>query len=159
MNITIHLNGVNREVATTPGELLSDLLRRIGLTGVKKGCGEGTCGSCTILLNGRPVNSCLILAARVDGHAVTTIEGLANPDQPHPLQESYVKHGAVQCGFCTPGSILAASALLAENPHPDVETIKRALDGNLCRCTGFKKKIDAVLDAAAAMSGEAGKRS
>lgn len=151
--ITLVLNGIHRELNVSVDELLVDCLRRHGLTGVKKSCGEGTCGCCTVLLDGKPVNSCLVLAIRTDGHELTTIEGLGTPSKPHPLQEAYAEHGAVQCGFCSPGSILSASALLAETLTPTEEEIIQALEGNLCRCTGYKKKIEAVKAAADKMRG------
>lgn len=152
--ITLILNGLPHELTVTADELLVDCLRRHGLTGVKKSCGEGTCGCCTVLLDGQPVNSCLILAIRTDGHELTTIEGLGTPAKPHPLQTAYAEHGAVQCGFCSPGSILSASALLARTDAPSEEEIIQALEGNLCRCTGYKKKIDAVKAAAEQIRGE-----
>ncbi|MFC1853595.1 (2Fe-2S)-binding protein [candidate division CSSED10-310 bacterium] len=151
MNITVTINGKTKEYQTSSAELLVDFLRRHGLHGVKKGCGEGNCGSCMVLLNGKAVNSCLILAPRVHDKKITTIEGLGSTNNMHPLQESYIEHAAVQCGFCTPGSIISAVGLINENPSPEENDIKQALDGNLCRCTGFKKKIEAVQAAARKM--------
>jgi carbon-monoxide dehydrogenase small subunit len=118
------------------------------LRGVKFGCGEGDCGACTVLLDGQPVNSCLVLAARVDGRQITTIEGLGTVRDPHPLQRAYSEEGAVQCGYCIPGSILSSHALLESEPQPSEGEILRALDGNLCRCTGYVKKLTAIQRAA-----------
>ena len=128
------------------------ILRYLGFTGVKKGCGEGTCGSCVVLLDGQPVNSCVIFTAATVGRELTTIEGLGDVDDPHVLQQEFVNAGAVQCGFCTPGMVLAAKALLDKDPSPSDKAIKTALDGNLCRCTGYVKIIDAVKNAAAVLS-------
>jgi len=128
---------------------LLDLLRHdFKLTGTKKGCDRGDCGTCTVLLDEKPVNSCLILAPKVNGRKVTTIEGLGEPCRLDPLQESFVNFKAVQCGFCSPGMLLSAKALLNENPHPSREEVKRAISGNLCRCTGYTQIIDAILAAA-----------
>jgi carbon-monoxide dehydrogenase small subunit len=128
---------------------LLDLLRHdFKLTGTKKGCDRGDCGTCTVLLDEKPVNSCLILAPKVNGRKVTTIEGLGEPSRLDPLQESFVNFKAVQCGFCSPGMLLSAKALLNENPHPSREEVKRAISGNLCRCTGYTQIIDAILAAA-----------
>jgi carbon-monoxide dehydrogenase small subunit len=133
-----------------PGETLLHVLReRLRLTGTKEGCGKGECGACTVLLDGKPVNSCLVLAFEVDGREVVTIEGLGRGEL-HPLQRAFVEHGAVQCGFCTPGLILAAKALLDEDPDPDEAAIRRGIAGNLCRCTGYVKVVDAIRAAAAA---------
>ncbi len=141
-----NLNGKEEEVWIKPGELLADVLReRLSLTGVKKGCGEGECGACTVLLDNEPVNSCILPAMKAHGKEVVTIEGLAGPkDELHPIQESFIHAGAVQCGFCTPGMVLSAKALLDINPNPTVKEIKSALSGNLCRCTGYIKIIQGV---------------
>ena len=144
MEVTLTVNGTRRTWEAEPGETLLELLRRKGCKSVKFGCGEGACGSCTVLLDGRPVNSCLILAATAAGTEVETVESLGSVDNPHPLQESFVEAGAVQCGYCTPGMILSASALLKKNPRPTEDEIKLALDGNLCRCTGYVQIIEAV---------------
>ena len=126
-------------------KLLIDLLREdLGLTGTKVGCGEGECGACTVLLNGKAVCSCLLLAVEADGARITTIEGLAEGVRLHPLQDAFIQEGAAQCGYCTPGMILAAKALLDENPHPSRAEIKMALAGNFCRCTGYAAIIRAV---------------
>ena len=148
--IHVTVNGSLREAAVEPHLTLLDFLRdTLGLTGTKKGCDLGNCGACTVILDGKAVNSCLILAVEADRRSVTTIEGLRVGDQFHPLQKAFVEHGAVQCGFCTPGMILSAKALLDRDPHPDEEKIKKALAGNLCRCTGYTKIIEAVKAAAA----------
>ncbi len=144
MNIRFTLNQTTVQLDVHPGDRLIDVLRANGLWGVKEGCGDGNCGACVVLLDGKPVNSCLVLAPRVDGCNVVTIEGIGSPQTPHPIQKAFAQHGAVQCGFSTPGSILSTYALLAENPHPSDDEIKRALDGNLCRCTGYVKKIEAI---------------
>jgi carbon-monoxide dehydrogenase small subunit len=148
MRVEPIINGAVRAIDVEPGELLIDTLRRLGLRGVKLGCGEGDCGTCTILLDGEPMLSCLLLSARTDGHEVTTIEGLGSVHNPHPLQQAYAEEGAVQCGFCIPGSILSSASLLSHNPDPSDAEICQALDGNLCRCTGYVKKVVAVKAAA-----------
>jgi carbon-monoxide dehydrogenase small subunit len=124
--------------------LLRVIRDELGLTGTKEGCGEGDCGACTVLVEDRAVNSCLILAIDVDGKAITTIEGLTQGDELHPLQKAFIEKGAVQCGFCTPGMILTAKALLDQNPHPTEEEIRFAIAGNLCRCTGYAKIVEAI---------------
>ena len=129
-----------------PDKLLGDVLREdLGLTGVKMGCGEGECGACTVLLDGTPVNSCLVLAATVGNREITTVEGLAQKGKLHPLQSAFIREGAVQCGYCIPGMLMSASSLLKNNPRGvGEEEIKEAISGNLCRCTGYKKIIKAV---------------
>ena len=131
-----------------------DVLRDHGYTGTKYGCGTGECGACVVLVDNLPVNSCLVLAPRVEGRSITTIEGLGTPTDSHPLQEEFARSGAVQCGFCTPGMIMAAYGFLMRNPAPTREEVAGALDGNLCRCTGYVKIIDAVMAAASRMRGE-----
>ncbi len=144
--IEIKVNGERREAVVEPRTTLQEVLRdQLDLTGVKEGCQSGECGACTVLLEGRSVLSCLILALEVGERPVTTIEGLARGDALHPLQESFIEHGAVQCGYCTPGMILSAKTLLDQNPHPGSGEIQKALEGNLCRCTGYNKIIEAVL--------------
>jgi aerobic carbon-monoxide dehydrogenase small subunit len=143
--ITLKVNGAEQELAVEPNRTLVDVLRYdLELTGTKKGCDMGECGSCTVILNGKPVNSCLVLAVQADGSEVMTIEGLKPPDGLHPLQQAFVDHGAIQCGFCSPGMILAASDLLEKNPAPTEQEIRTALSGNLCRCTGYQKIVEAV---------------
>ncbi len=145
VNVTFILNDENVSVKVDPGKRLLDMLREdFLLTGVKEGCSVGECGACTVLIDGRAVTSCLVLAPQVNGHRVTTIEGLQKNGELHPLQQSFIDSGAVQCGFCTPGMILAAKALLDKNQHPTREDIKTAISGNLCRCTGYEKIIEAV---------------
>ncbi|OIQ12300.1 (2Fe-2S)-binding protein [Neomoorella thermoacetica] len=150
----LKVNGREYQVEAPADITLLELLREyLGLTGTKEGCGKGECGACTVLLDGQAVNSCLIPAAKAEGAEVLTIEGLASPDgKLHPLQEAFITEGAVQCGFCTPGMILSAKALLDSNPRPGREEIKMALSGNLCRCTGYAKIIAAVEKAAAVIA-------
>ena len=148
MSIRLHVNGQERAWKVGPGEYLLDVLRREGYKGAKKGCDNGDCGTCTILLEGRPVLACMMFAAQAHGRRITTIEGLGTPDQPHPIQQAFVEAGAVQCGFCIPGMVLATKALLDENPDPDEKAVRLALDGNLCRCTGYVKQVEAALLAA-----------
>jgi aerobic carbon-monoxide dehydrogenase small subunit len=151
--LRLRVNGEDHEVWVEPWKSLADVLREdLNLTGVKIGCNEGQCGSCTVLIDGKPVKSCLVLAPRATGKEILTIEGLAKDGKLHPLQEAFVKHFAVQCGFCTPGFILAAKGLLDENPHPTEEEVRKWLAGNLCRCTGYVKIIEAVLSAAGSRS-------
>ncbi|MBN1551024.1 (2Fe-2S)-binding protein [bacterium] len=144
MKLEVTINNQKHTLDIHPGDRLLDVLRRDGFTGVKEGCGDGNCGACVVLLNGNPVNSCLILAARVQHQQITTIEGIGNPQKPHPIQIAFADKGAVQCGFSTPGSILSTFSLLQKNPKPTDQEIRRALDGNLCRCTGYVKKIEAI---------------
>jgi aerobic carbon-monoxide dehydrogenase small subunit len=140
---------VNNEIVTgsvDPGRSLLDFLREdLELTGTKRGCDNGECGACTVLLNGQPVNSCLVLAVEADGKEILTIEGLADGTRLHPLQEAFIQHGAVQCGYCSPGMILTAKALLDENPRPTKDEVKKAIAGNLCRCGAYNKVVKAVL--------------
>ncbi len=144
------VNGREYEMAVSPNVTLVDFIRNeLGLTGSKKGCGQGECGSCTVLMDGEAVNACLILAPQIHGKSVTTIEGLANRDEEHPLQTSFVEHSASQCGFCTPGMILSAKALLNTTTEPNELEVRRAISGNLCRCSGYKKITEAILAAAA----------
>jgi aerobic-type carbon monoxide dehydrogenase small subunit (CoxS/CutS family) len=142
------INGTLRVCETEPYQTLLDTLRDVlGLTGAKKGCNEGECASCTVLLDGRPVNSCLVLIGDATGKAIVTIEGIAGDGEPHPLQQAFVELGGTQCGYCTPGFIVSSFALLQENPSPDDEQIKQYLAGNICRCTGFNKILAAVRQA------------
>jgi carbon-monoxide dehydrogenase small subunit len=143
--ITLKVNGRKWDLAVEPNRTLLDLLRHdLELTGTKRGCDLGECGSCTVILNGKPVNSCLVLAIQANGAEVLTIEGLAGPSGLHPLQRAFVEKGAIQCGFCTPGMILSATTLLQKNPKPSEEEIRTALSGNLCRCTGYQKIVEAI---------------
>ncbi|MEW6196359.1 MAG: (2Fe-2S)-binding protein [Bacteroidota bacterium] len=145
MKISFVLNGQNTSMEIEPNIRLLDLLRdKFNLTGTKEGCSIGECGACTVIMNGKAVNSCLVLAGQCDGAEIITIEGIEKDGKLHPLQENFLKSGAVQCGFCTPGMIMSAYALLLENPNPIEEEIKDAIAGNLCRCTGYKQIIDAV---------------
>ncbi len=152
MNLQLALNGEARTLDVDPSATLVDVLRAVGLTGTKIGCREGHCGSCVVLLDGEPVNSCLLLAARAAGRSVVTIEAIGTPRQPHPIQEAFVEAGAVQCGYCTPGMVLATKALLDRTPQPTRQQVLDALEGNLCRCTGYTKILDAVQAAADALS-------
>ena len=143
--ITLNVNQELWEIEVEPHRTLLEILREdLGLTGTKEGCGLGACGACTVLIDGTPKLSCLTLATEVQNKSITTIEGLAIDGQPHPLQLAFVNHGAIQCGFCTPGMIISAKALLDKKPKPSREEIKEALSGNLCRCTGYNKIIQAV---------------
>jgi len=147
--INLKINNEFHQVVVKPGESLVDMLRnRLRLTGTKKGCNEGDCGACTVIMNGRPVNSCLVLAVEADGADILTIEGLAQGSKLHPLQDAFMKYGGYQCGFCTPGMILTAKALLDENPDPSDEEIKQGISGNVCRCTGFVKIVESIREAA-----------
>jgi len=143
--IELHVNGVAHEILVKPQQLLLDVLRDdLGLTGAKEGCGLGSCGACTVLLDGLPVLSCLTLVEAAVGKEITTIEGLAREGELHPLQESFVQHGAIQCGYCSPGMIMTSKALLDQVPNPTRDEIRLAIAGNLCRCTGYQKIVDAV---------------
>ena len=151
--IILTVNGVARQALVEPNQTLTSLLRdELGLTGTKHGCGVGDCGCCTVILDGETVNSCLVLAMQAQGREVITIEGLAQGAELHPLQQAFVDAGAIQCGFCTPGMILSAKALLDHTPQPTREEITKGLSGNLCRCTGYEKIVEAVQDAAGKMS-------
>ena len=150
MQITLTLNGAPTQIEAAPGTRLSTALRDHGLTGLKEGCLEGECGACTVLLDGAPVCSCLTLAAQAQGLRVETVEGLANPDgQPSDLQRAFVEEGAVQCGYCTPGMVVAAEGLLRSNPDPTEAEVRRAIAGNICRCTGYVGILRAILRTAA----------
>lgn len=147
--IKVTVNGILYELSVQPWETLLDVIREhLGLTGTKEGCGLGECGACTIIMDGKTVNSCLVLAVEADNRVITTIEGLANGDELHPIQEAFVKCGGLQCGFCTPGMIMSTKALLENNPSPDEEEIRKGIAGNFCRCTGYTKIIESVKVAA-----------
>ena len=150
--VSTTINGDTFEYLCQPDETLLDVLRdRLGLTGAKEGCGTGDCGACSIILDGRLVCSCLVLGAEAEGRSVETIEGMAQGDTLHPLQQKFLEHAALQCGICTPGFLIAAKDLLARNPDPTEEEIRFGLAGNLCRCTGYDKIVRAVQDAAKVM--------
>lgn len=145
--ICITINGKKYELAVAPNRTLADLLREeLLLTGTKKGCDMGECGTCTVIMNGRAVNSCLVLAVQAAGKEITTVEGLETEDGLHPLQEKFIENGAVQCGFCTSGMLLSAKTLLDRNPHPTEKEIRTAISGNLCRCTGYQKIVESIKD-------------
>lgn len=147
--IILTINGETEQV-DVPSQmtLLQALREKLALTGVKNGCNAGECGACTVLLNGEPVNSCMILAVECDGAQIVTVEGLAHDNVLDPVQQALIEHGGVQCGFCTPGVLISSRALLDRNPHPSEDDIREALVGNLCRCTGYLRIVDAVMDAA-----------
>jgi aerobic carbon-monoxide dehydrogenase small subunit len=143
--INVTVNQKKYELAVDVNMTLADMIREeLKLTGTKKGCGLGECGACTVLLDGKPVSSCLVLAVEADNREVVTIEGVETENGLHPIQEAFVEKGAIQCGFCTPGMVLSAKALLDENPHPDEQEIRKAISGNLCRCTGYQKIVEAI---------------
>lgn len=154
IDISLTVNGGRHELSVSPETTLLGLLRnQLGLTGAKLGCDVGDCGACTVIIDGRSVNACLMLAAQADGCSVLTIEGLATREQLHPIQQAFEAHASLQCGFCGPGIILSAKALLDANPDPSRQDIREGLSGNLCRCTGYAKMIEAVLQAACVMRG------
>jgi carbon-monoxide dehydrogenase small subunit len=143
--LTMTLNGEEVTVHIQPDALLVNVLRdELGLMGTKEACGQGECGACTVLLDGQPVTSCLVPALKAQGREVLTVEGLASDGELHPLQMAFIEHGAVQCGYCTPGMLMSAKALLDRKPHPTEEEIKVAISGNLCRCTGYAKIVEAI---------------
>jgi len=152
--VAVTVNGVVREADVEPRTLLVYFLREtLGLTGTNVGCDTSSCGACTVLLDGESVLSCTLLAAQADGREVTTIEGMASDGQMHPLQEAFHRNHGLQCGYCTPGMIMAATSFLAENPNPTEGEVREALEGNLCRCTGYQNIVRSILDAAGRMSG------
>jgi carbon-monoxide dehydrogenase small subunit len=147
--ISITVNGKTHELQVKPWETLLEVIRdELGLTGTKEGCGIGECGACTVIMDGKTVNSCLVLAPEADGKEILTIEGLAQGDKLHPIQEAFMEQGGLQCGFCTPGVIISTKALLDENPKPNDEEMRRGLAGNFCRCTGYTKIFESVKAAA-----------
>jgi len=153
-HIQLKINGQNFEVDVEPTARLLDVLRDLGFVGVKEGCGTGECGACTVLLNGKSVLSCLLFAVQADGKEIITVEGLAQGNKLHPVQEAFIEYGAVQCGYCIPGFIMSSVYLLSNNPKPTREEIREELSGNLCRCTGYVKIIDAVEAAAKKLEGQ-----
>lgn len=157
--VSTKVNGDPVQFVSPPNETLLDAIRdRVGLMGAKEGCGTGDCGACSMTLDGTLVCSCLVLAAEAEGREIGTVEGLANGEQLHPLQEKFIEHAALQCGICTPGFLVAAKALLARNPKPTEQEIRYALAGNLCRCTGYDKIVRAVQAAAGELAAKGGKK-
>jgi len=157
--LELRVNGAVHEIAVRPNRTLLDTLRvELGLTGTKQGCGIGDCGTCTVLVDGRPMNACLMLAVQAVGHEITTIEGVADGNRLHPLQQAFVDHGAVQCGFCTPGMVLSGLAVLDAHPDPTEDDVREGISGNLCRCTGYQKIVEAVIDAAGRVRQQGGER-
>jgi aerobic-type carbon monoxide dehydrogenase small subunit (CoxS/CutS family) len=148
MKVAIEVNGITYEREAEPRTLLVFFLRGLGLTGTNVGCDTTSCGACTVLLEGESVKSCTILAAQVDGSSITTIEGLASGEKLHPMQQAFREHHGLQCGYCTPGMVMAAVSLVSENPDLDEQQVREGLEGNLCRCTGYHNIVAAVLDAA-----------
>jgi carbon-monoxide dehydrogenase small subunit len=155
IRVLLNINGRVESLEIAPQRTLLEVIRDdLQLTGTKCGCEDGTCGACTVILDGKPVRSCLVLAAEADGKEILTIEGLSSGEELHPLQEAFVNYGAIQCGFCTPGMILTAKALLDTNPNPSEEEIRKAILGNLCRCTGYTKIVEAIAARAQRLKGE-----
>ncbi len=153
-SITLRVNGQEYEVSTLPNRTLLEVLREdLMHTGTKEACDDGVCGTCTVLVDGKPLRSCLLLAVQAQGKEITTIEGLAQGERLHPIQQAFIDQGAIQCGFCPPGMILTAKALLEETAEPDDREIKRAISGNFCRCTGYNKIVDAIKAAAVPIKG------
>jgi carbon-monoxide dehydrogenase small subunit len=153
--VALEINGLVYDLVISHRDLLVDVLRKkLGLTGTKKGCGNGDCGACTVLVEGEPTLSCLTLAITCNGKKITTVEGLAQRGQLHPLQEAFINHGAIQCGYCTPGMLMSAKGLLDKNPKPTLDEIKLAISGNLCRCTGYKRIVEAIQMASETMSAQ-----
>lgn len=146
MKINTRINGKDYCLEVKPNATLTDVLREAGFKSVKHGCGEGSCGACAVMINGRPRNSCITMAGLAEGAEILTAEGMGTPEAPHPLQQVFVDSGSTQCGFCNPGSLIAAKALFDKIPSPNHDEVKDALDGNLCRCTGYVKRIDAIVE-------------
>ena len=157
LSVQFKVNGEEVQAELPTHITLLQALRELGYTEVKNGCEKGDCGSCTVLLDGLPVNSCLVLAVQATGREVTTVRGIGSLDNLHPLQKNFIEHGAIQCGFCTPGMLLSAKALLDENPSPTRKEIREQISGNLCRCTGYVKIVDAIMETTSEGS-KAGKR-
>lgn len=150
ISITLNVNDNEYEVEVAPYHTLCDVLRdKLGFTEVKNSCNNGECGACTVLIDGKPVSSCITLAAQANGKKITTVKGLSRNGDLHPLQKKFIEYGAVQCGYCTPGMLLAAKALLDENPQPSEEEVRMAISGNICRCTGYQQIVEAIMAAAA----------
>ena len=155
VSVTLSVNGQSYTREVEPRMLLSDFLRyELGLTGTHVGCEQGVCGACTVLFDGEPVRSCLMFAVQAAGHEIGTVEGLGTPDNLHPIQQAFTDAHGLQCGFCTPGVLMTVVPFLKEHPHPTEEEVRHALDGNLCRCTGYKHMVDAVMLAADKMTGQ-----
>ncbi|HEX7246931.1 MAG TPA: (2Fe-2S)-binding protein [Actinomycetota bacterium] len=153
-NVTVTVNGQSRQAEVEPRTLLVYFLReQLGLTGTNVGCDTSTCGSCTVLLDGESVKSCTLLAAQADGREVSTIESMADGDTLHPIQDAFHRNHGLQCGYCTPGMVMAAASYLKENPSPTEEEVRESIEGNLCRCTGYQNIVKSILDAAGSMSG------
>ena len=152
IEITLNVNGITYTLDVRPQRTLVEVLREtLGLTGTKKSCNEGECGACTVLMDGKPVASCLVLALDAQGKEIVTIEGLAEGEKLHPIQEAFLKHGGIQCGFCTPGMVMSAKALLDEHPMPTSTEVRKAISGNLCRCTGYQQIVDSIMAASTMM--------
>jgi aerobic-type carbon monoxide dehydrogenase small subunit (CoxS/CutS family) len=150
--VVLKVNGISYQVEVEPWRTLVEVLREtLGFTGTKKSCNEGECGACTVMMDGRPVASCLVLAVDAQGKEIVTIEGLSEGERLHPIQEAFLKHGAIQCGFCTPGMVISAKALLDQNPRPTVTEVRKAISGNLCRCTGYQHIVDSIMAASKMM--------
>jgi carbon-monoxide dehydrogenase small subunit len=155
VEIVLRVNGMDYEVSIEPWRTLVEVLRdTLGLTGTKKSCNEGECGACTVIMDGKPVASCLVLAVDAQGKEIITIEGISEGEKLHPIQEAFLKHGAIQCGFCTPGMVMSAKAFLDENPKPTAAEARKAISGNLCRCTGYQHIVDSVMAASRMMNKE-----
>ncbi len=155
VKITLNVNGNDYPVEVAPYHTLLEALRdKLGFTEVKTSCGEGECGACTVLVDGKPVVSCLMPAVQADGKDITTIAGLSDNGELHPIQKKFIEHDAVQCGYCTPGMVLSAKALLDNNPNPSEEDVRTAISGNICRCTGYQQIVEAIMAAAEERSGE-----
>jgi carbon-monoxide dehydrogenase small subunit len=153
VEITLKVNGTPYTLLVKPRRTLVEVLREsLGLTGTKKSCNEGECGACTVLMEGKPVASCLVLAVDAQGKEILTIEGLSDGERLHPIQEAFLKHGGIQCGFCTPGMVMSAKAFLEEHPKPTPTEVRKAISGNLCRCTGYQQIVDAIMAASEKMS-------
>jgi len=153
--IILKVNGTNYKVNIEPWRTLVEVLREnLGLTGTKKSCNEGECGACTVMMDGKPVASCLVLAMDAQGKEIVTIEGISEGEKLHPIQEAFLKYGAIQCGFCTPGMVMSAKAFLDENPKPTSAEVRKAISGNLCRCTGYQHIVDSIMAASRMMNKE-----